>query len=140
VLNSGTGWFGWLKRLFGLTKQAVSGEEAPEELIATPASRTVPPVTEEIPTTSVFHKGELINDQVMGHRPLSMGANRAAVEALDRPGTIHEFRIPKDVLKRWELQGNIRRFRDFDAATGTYNEEIRFDSSLANELNGYRVR
>jgi hypothetical protein len=61
------------------------------------------------PTTSVFHKGELIGGEVKGHKPLSTGTSRAAVEALDRAGEVHEFAIPKDVLAKWKYDWSSPR-------------------------------
>jgi hypothetical protein len=93
----------------------------------------------EAPTISVFHKGELIEGRVGGHRPFSTGADRTGVETLERPGTVHEFRIPADVLKRWDFEGKLTRLRDLDLRTGVVNEEMRFDPSICDELNKYKV-
>ena len=91
------------------------------------------------PTRSVYHKGELLEGRVGTHRELSTGVDRSSVNALDRPGKVHEFRIPEDTLRRWEFEGKVRRLRDYDHTTGTYNDELRFDPSLANELNELKV-
>jgi hypothetical protein len=72
-------------------------------------------------------------------REFSTGLDSAAVAKLDRPGAVHEFAIPKDVLLRWEMEGKVRRLRDFDATTGAVNEELRFSPQVADELIKYRV-
>ncbi|MGC3972209.1 MAG: RHS repeat-associated core domain-containing protein [Pirellulales bacterium] len=108
----------------------------------TPATSTVSPTTSSpmvTPTVSVYHKGQLLNGRVSGNRPLSTGTERATVQALARDGRVIEFRVPKDVLRKWEYDGKITRLRDYDNTTKVYNDEIRFDASLADELNTYMV-
>ena len=45
--------------------------------------------------------------------------------------------IPEDLLRQWELENLVQRFRDQDLATGIVNDELRFDPSLAETLNEY---
>jgi hypothetical protein len=101
---------------------------------------TPPPVMEcEVPSLTFYHKGELQGGRVGTHRPLSTGTDYHAVAALDRPGRVHTFCIPKDVFLRWKFETLVRDFTDFDATTGTYNKEWRFDPSLAPQMNNYKV-
>ncbi len=89
-------------------------------------------------TISFYHKGELVGG-VSTHRELSTGAERASVEALNRPGSVHEFRVPEDLIRRWESEGKVRLLKDYDSETGVYNLEYRFSPSVADELNKYKL-
>lgn len=42
-------------------------------------------------------------------------------------------------MRRWQFEDKVARFYDFDQLTGTYNEELRFALSIAEELNKYLV-
>ena len=95
-------------------------------------------VVESSHKISVYHKGELVGG-VSSSRELSTGAEREAVEALNRPGTVHEFQIPEDVLRRWEAEGKVRTLRDYDHTSGVTNYEYRFSPSIADEMNSYKV-
>ena len=103
-----------------------------------PSTRRLPSFSNVI--RSVFHKGELVGGKVVSTRTLSTGLERATVEALDRAGNVHQFDIPADILRKWEFDGLVQRFRDLDEATGAINEELRFAGSLAEELNKYLVK
>jgi hypothetical protein len=104
-----------------------------------PWSRPVDCSADE-PTIPVYHKGELLDGQVGSHRPLSTGTNRDTVSALKRKGAVHEFRIPLRKLNEWERQGRVRRLYDEDKETGVRNDELRFSSSLADEMNNCKVK
>jgi hypothetical protein len=91
------------------------------------------------PTTSLFHKGELNQGKVSGNRSLSTGTNRQTVNALDRNGPVHEFKVPTKKLKEWESGGKVQRFKDFDSKTGVINEEIRILPPESGELNNFKV-
>jgi len=85
---------------------------------------------------TVYHKG-LLNRP---NKPyLSTGTDRARVEALDRSGTVHEFRIPKSMYNRWNYDGLIEFKKDMDFATGTINDEIRFLGRAKSEILKYEV-
>jgi hypothetical protein len=85
----------------------------------------------------VYHKGVL--GKLSKTKPFSTGRCRQSGEALDREGPVTEFAIPRDVFLRWQYELKLRTLRDFDAATRVYNEEVRFDPSVADELMKYRV-
>jgi len=55
-------------------------------------------------------------------------------------GRVFEFRIPVDVLERWERVGLVDRLLDLDLKTGVLNDELRFAGSLAEQLMRYMVR
>jgi hypothetical protein len=96
-------------------------------------------MADETSFVRVYHKGELMGGKVRGHKPFSTGPNRSSVAGLNRPGPLHEYAIPRDVFNRWEFDGKLRYFTDWDAETGILNEEVRFDPSLSEELNRYKV-
>jgi len=76
-------------------------------------------------TVSLFHKGELLNGQVSGARALSTGLDFDSVNALNRPGQVFRFDVPRSILRGWEVNGQVARFLDFDVATGVQNAEMR---------------
>lgn len=89
---------------------------------------------------SVFHKGELNGGTVSSTRTLSTGTNKAAVEALSRPGKVWEFKIPSNKMFEWKQTGLAERFIDLDKATGVMNEEIRFSPRLAQDLTNFLLK
>ena len=89
---------------------------------------------------TVYHKGKLANGRVSSNKNLSTGLNKKDVSALDRAGDVHEFKIPKDVYDKWMESGKIKDLKDFDFETGVYNQELRFDKSISDQLNGYKVK
>ncbi len=91
------------------------------------------------PTIDLFHKGQLNNGVVSGNRSLSTGTNNGSVEALNRPGGVFTFRVPMRLLMEWEDAGLIRRFLDYDAATGVRNEEVRVLPPASAKLNQFKV-
>jgi RHS repeat-associated protein len=102
------------------------------------AVKTTAKATEEF--ISVYHKGVLKNGMVSSSRSLSVGTEKAAVEALQRPGQVWEFKIPASTLEKWRLDGYAEKMRDLDAVTGVVNDELRFSPILAPELNKYIVK
>jgi len=119
--------------LFGVADASVesvaledAGEDAGED------------VAEE--SVSVYHKGELNGGNVSSTRPLSTGTDRSAVEALNRPGQVWEFKIPSSKMFEWKSNGLAEKFIDLDKATGVMNDEIRFSSKLASDLNNYLIK
>jgi len=86
---------------------------------------------------TVYHKGEL-------NRPskpyLSTGEDRQRVEALDRTGTVHVFKIPKSTYWYWEKNGWIQTNWDLDIATGVRQKEIRFLLDAKKEILKYEVK
>lgn len=85
---------------------------------------------------TVYHKGNLEDGKVSSNRPLSTGTDREKVNSI-RNGKLYEFKIPKDLYNQWRNKDLIRTYQDLDHATGVINQEIRFDRSLADQLNKY---
>jgi hypothetical protein len=127
ALSSGAG-----EVLAGLTESAdaIVLEDATEDVTED--------ALEEV--TSVYHKGELNGGTVSSTRALSTGTDRAAVKALERPGQVWEFRIPNSKMFEWKQSGLVDKLMDLDKATGVMNEEVRFSSRLAQDLNNYLVK
>ena len=86
---------------------------------------------------TVYHKGQLSNGKVRAGKSFSTGLDRASVEALERGGTVHQFDIPYDEYLKWQYNGQVQTLKDLDAATGVYNNEVRFSGSVSGELNKY---
>jgi hypothetical protein len=127
ALSSGAG-----EVLAGLTESAdaIVLEDATED------------VTEDAfeEATSVYHKGELDGGTVSSTKALSTGTDRAAVEALERPGQVWEFKIPNSKLFEWRMKELTQTLTDVDKATGVMNQEIRFSPKLADQLNNFMVK
>jgi RHS repeat-associated protein len=88
---------------------------------------------------TVYHKGNLTGGKVSPERTLSTGMDRASVDAI-RGGTLYEFKIPLSKFNEWISKGWAEPLKDYDHQTGVVNEEIRFGSKVANELNNYMVK
>ncbi len=86
-------------------------------------------------TQKLYHKGQLNNP----NKPyLSTGKDRAAVNALERRGVVHEFEVPKARLNQMELEGTMRPLKDLDGVTGVLNEEVRFSQRVVAEVLKYK--
>jgi len=91
------------------------------------------------PTIDLYHKGDLLNGQVSGSRPLSLGADVESVAALNRPGQLWAFRVPVRVLEEWRLNGQAETWKDYDNVTGVENTEYRVLAPTSQQLNQYKV-
>ena len=88
---------------------------------------------------SVFHKGKLSDGKVLANKSLSTGLDRETVLALNREGQVHQFDIPRNVYDECEAKSLIKTKNDYDWETGIYNAEVKFDKSISESLNKYKV-
>jgi hypothetical protein len=87
----------------------------------------------------LFHKGKLDDGNVDPRRKLSLGTEKESVEALDRPGEVHEFEVPQRKLNEMEDNNQLEYRKDYDATTGVQNEEVRIYPPASGELNDYKI-
>jgi hypothetical protein len=87
----------------------------------------------------LFHKGKLDDGNVDPRRKLSLGTEKESVDALDRPGEVHEFEVPQRKLNEMEDNNQLEYRKDYDATTGVQNEEVRIYPPASGELNDYKI-
>jgi RHS repeat-associated protein len=91
-------------------------------------------------TTTLYHQGTLVNDEVQAGRTFSTSPS-SDIAHYHPEGTLYQFNVPNTQLQLWREQpGLIQEGLDLHLPTGIVSPEVRFAPSVAPEMNKYRVR
>ena len=121
----------------GLFVASIWGAKAGFDFQRNPGFVQTPDSPTPEPTLMLYHKGELNSGTVGGKPYLSLGIDRASVEAVNRPGKVWTFKVPARLLMRWERDEFMARKLDHDSETGVINNEIRILPPKYPEMNQF---
>ena len=93
-----------------------------------------------VPTTILYHGGELIDGSVQAGRfSTTTSVEHAAQYAAQHAGQVHKFEVPTKWLYEMENIGRARQVRDLLSGTTESALEWQFTGEAASGLNAFRV-